>query len=105
MSGIERAVGEGFGRRRPAEFAQFLRYALASLAEAAVCLKDGISRKYFVEADCRLAFTWERRCRRALDNLLASQLRRARDAATAPPRQSGRARGPGGRPRRSDSRT
>jgi len=76
-SGIERAIGEGFGRRRPAEFAQFLRYGLASLAEAAVCLRDGISRKYFVEADCETAFTWERRCRVALDNLLASQQRRA----------------------------
>jgi four helix bundle protein len=96
-SGIERAIGEGFGRRRPAEFAQFLRYALASLAEAAVCVRDGISRRYFVEVDCTKAFTWERRCRVALDNLLASQERRAHGqklkAPSAPPPKATRRTG------------
>ena len=75
-AGIERTVAEGFGRRNPAEFVQFLRYSLASLAEARTCLRDGIHRQYFVEADCEVAFTWARRCRRMLLNLLASQRRR-----------------------------
>lgn len=33
-SGMEATIVEGFGRRHAAEFAVFLRYALASLAEA-----------------------------------------------------------------------
>jgi four helix bundle protein len=78
-AGIERTIAEGFGRRHPAEFVQFLRYALASLAEARTCLRDGIHRKYFVDADCEVAFTWARRCRRTLLNLLASQRRRIAD--------------------------
>jgi four helix bundle protein len=76
VSGIERTIAEGFGRRNPAEFVQFLRYALASLAESRTCLRDGIHRKYFGEVDCEPAFTWARRCRRTLLNLLASQRRR-----------------------------
>ena len=75
-SGIERTIAEGFGRRHPAEFVQFLTYALASLAESKTCLRDGIHRKYFEDADCEAAFTWARRCRRTLLNLLASQRRR-----------------------------
>ena len=82
-AGIERTVAEGFGRRQPAEFVQFLRYSLGSLAEARTCLRDGIHRQYFAEADCEVAFT-ARRCRRTLLDLLASQRRRI----------------PGGRPRR-----
>lgn len=74
-AGIERTVAEGFGRRQPAEFVQFLRYSLGSLAEARTCLRDGIHRKYFAEADCEVAFTWARRCKRTLLNLLASQRR------------------------------
>jgi four helix bundle protein len=79
-SGIERAVAEGFGRRNPAEFAQFLRYALGSLAEATTCLRDGVQRKFFTEADCDVALTWSRRCERALQNLHARQRRRAAEA-------------------------
>jgi four helix bundle protein len=76
-SGIERAVAEGFGRNHPGEFVQFLRYALGSLAEATTCLRDGIHRHFFTEADCITAFAWGSRCERALQNLLASQRRRA----------------------------
>ena len=72
-SGIAPAVAEGFGRGKASEFVTFLRYALASLAEARTHLKDGIDRGHFTEAECRLAFTWARRCRPVLRNLLASQ--------------------------------
>lgn len=74
-SGISAAVAEGFGRQHPPEFVTFLRYALASLAEAKTYLKDGIDRGYFAEPDCQLGFTWARRCRPVLRNLLASQRR------------------------------
>jgi four helix bundle protein len=76
-SGIGPAIAEGFGREKASEFVTFLRYALASLAEAGTHLKDGIDRGHFAEADCRLAFTWARRCRPVLRNLLASQQRLA----------------------------
>ena len=74
-SGISAAVAEGFGRQHPPEFVTFLRYALASLAEAKTHLKDGIDRGYFAATDYQLGFTWARRCRPVLRNLLASQRR------------------------------
>ncbi len=76
-SGIERAMAEGFGRRNPAEFAQFLRYGLGSLVESVTAVRDGIQRGYFVEANCDRAFTWAERCKTALRGLHASQLREA----------------------------
>jgi four helix bundle protein len=51
-SGIEGAMSEGFGRRRPREFALYLRYSLGSLNEARTRLRDGIDRGYFTEAAC-----------------------------------------------------
>ena len=51
-SGIEGAMSEGFGRRRPREFALYLRYSLGSLNEARTRLRDGIDRGYFTESDC-----------------------------------------------------
>jgi four helix bundle protein len=97
-SGIERVIAEGFGRRNPAEFVQFLRYALASLAESRTCLRDGIHRKYFTPAECEPAFIWARRCRRTLLSLLTSQRRRIPAAHRRSVRpgnhQSGERRGP-----------
>lgn len=54
-SGISAAVAEGFGRQHPPEFVTFLRYALASLAEAKTHLKDGIDRGYFAATDWSLS--------------------------------------------------
>ena len=78
-SGIEGAMSEGFGRRRPKEFALYLRYSLGSVQEAETRLRDGIDRHYFREADCRQAFTWAQRCRAATEGLRSSQDRRARE--------------------------
>jgi four helix bundle protein len=76
-SGVEACIAEGFARRQPGEFAQFLRYALASLKEAEARLTDGIHRRYFERAACDSALTWARRCRAATEPLRISQLRRA----------------------------
>ena len=93
-SGISANVAEGFERNNPPEFVNFLRYSLASLAEARTRLKDGVQRGYFAEADCRLAFTWARRCRPVLLNLLRSQrhLIAADEASGARPKRRRRRR-------------
>jgi four helix bundle protein len=52
---VRAAVAEGFGRGKAKECALFLRYAIASLAEARAHVRDGIDRGYFLESDCRLA--------------------------------------------------
>lgn len=96
-SGVERAIAEGFGRYRPLEFAQFLRYALASLGEAQRTLKDGIDRRHFSVENCAAAFTWARRCKAATQGLHASQLRLAgkpssRDRRSRPASKETRAR-------------
>jgi four helix bundle protein len=45
-----RNIAEGFGRFRPAVFAQFLEIAIGSLMETKYSLQDGIDRGYFTEA-------------------------------------------------------
>jgi four helix bundle protein len=101
-AGIERAIAEGFGRHRPTEFAQFLRYAQGSLAEATTCLRDGIHRKYFNEPDCETAFRWAERCKSAMIKLLVTQIpkRKSRHTTAAlpqPPRRRNNRNPSGGR--------
>jgi four helix bundle protein len=87
-SGVTGSIAEGFHRFLPGEFAQFLRYALASLAEAEIRINDGIALKYFAATDCTMAFTWARRCRGATRNLHASQRRTiAKRNQTSPPQR------------------
>ena len=45
--GGESNIAEGWHRHGAAEIAQFLRYALASLAETERRLRDGVDRNYF----------------------------------------------------------
>ena len=45
-SSITRNIAEGFGRRRPAEFAKFLEYSLGSLLETEDGLIDAHDRAY-----------------------------------------------------------
>ncbi len=61
-SGIEANLAEGFKRNKSGEFAQFTRYAAASLAEARVRLRDGIDRQYFNEPESREAVSLGKRC-------------------------------------------
>ena len=75
LGGIDGNIAEGFGRRRPTEFANFLVYALGSIAEAKTRLEDGILRGHFAAEDCRTAFAWVTRCRQVTESLRQSQLR------------------------------
>lgn len=68
-SGVEACVAEGFGRFGLGEFRQFLRYAMASLDEAEVRLKDGIDRGHFGEADVSVAREHATVCRRVMRGL------------------------------------
>jgi four helix bundle protein len=65
VSSVESDIAEGFARWRPREFAQFLRYALASLAETRVRLRDGVHRGHFTEAALVRALFCARQCDRA----------------------------------------
>jgi four helix bundle protein len=60
-SGVEANIAEGFHRRRAGEFRQFLRYAIGSLAEAQVRLRDGVDRQYFSETACEAVLLLGRR--------------------------------------------
>jgi four helix bundle protein len=40
-------ISEGFGRFRPAPFAQFMEFAVSSAMETKDSLKDGVDRGYF----------------------------------------------------------
>jgi len=80
---VESNIAEGFHRVNPGEFADSLRYALGSLAEAERRVRNGVSRGYFRDADCRTAFTWAARCKVATLGLQASQRRRAKQARKA----------------------
>jgi four helix bundle protein len=72
LVGTESNTVEGFHRNRTREFAQFLRYARSSHAEAETRLKDGIARGYFKHADCEKALHLAKRCGQALLRLLQS---------------------------------
>ena len=71
-------VSEGFERRRPAEFANFLRYALSSLAEARTRLLDGIDREYFTVAEAHDALLWAQRSKDVMPELRRNQVRMAK---------------------------
>jgi len=73
-----RNIAEGFGRFSPGDFAMFLRYAVASLAETRNHLLDGQERGYFTPVLAsrlrNLAFAAER----ATKHLMFDRRRRAR---------------------------
>ncbi len=66
---------EGFLRFSPGEFRKFIDYAVASLSEAEIRLKDGIALRYFNEAECELALQLARRCLTASIRLKQSPVR------------------------------
>ena len=74
---VDKDIVEGFRRKQPLEFARFLDYALASLAEAEERLRDGILLEYFVAGDCDQAFRFAKRCLKACVELKKSQIRYA----------------------------
>jgi len=74
---VGKDVAEGFLRCSPRQFATFLDYALASMAEAELRLSDGIELAYFPETECHAARRLAKRCTVAILRLKQSQLRYA----------------------------
>jgi four helix bundle protein len=68
-------IAEGFLRHSPGDLMRFLDYAIASLAEAELHLRDGIQLGYFEPEACEEAFVLARRCMTAAVRLKQSQKR------------------------------
>ena len=73
--GPTKHIAEGFLRKRPAVFIQFLDFAISSLGEADEHLVDGIECGYFAAEACVPLFRLCRRARRACIELKRSQAR------------------------------
>jgi four helix bundle protein len=69
VSGTEMCIAEGFTRRSRGEFAQFLRYALASLKEAELWLLDGADRGHYQRNQIETALVLVRQCRNVTEAL------------------------------------
>lgn len=76
-SSVPSNVTEGFHRFRAGEFALFLRYARASLAEAEKRLHTGVRHNYFAQSDIDPLLRLARRLGKALMNFHAYLAERA----------------------------
>jgi four helix bundle protein len=76
--GPTKHIAEGFLRKSPATFIQYLDYAVSSLAEARGHLQEGVEMGYFMAEDCQEAF---RLCRRSSSACLA--LKRSQERTDA----------------------
>ena len=74
-SAVPANIAEGFLRHAPAQFCQFLDYAIASIGEAENRLADGIDLGFFDRPRCEAAFKLARRCLTASVRLKQSQKR------------------------------
>jgi four helix bundle protein len=92
VSGIARTIAEGYGRRTPGDFANFLRFSLASLAETRDALQDGITRRYFTEQAATRATLWADRTEPVIKALRLSQLTRVRQERLQRQQRAGRPR-------------
>ena len=54
-------IAEGFGRFRPAPFAQFMEFAIASTMETQDALKDGVERRHWTVERARRATSLAKR--------------------------------------------
>ena len=72
-------VAEGFHRYNPAEFANFLRYARASVAELLTRLPDGVKLGYYDSGDIAPLLALLRREAAVLGGLREAMRRLARD--------------------------
>lgn len=84
-SGVTRNIAEGYGRRRPREFARFLLIARGSLFELQDHLTDGTVRAHWTEPELRDTRILCRRTCGAVDGLIrylySPQASRAADAS------------------------
>ena len=72
-------VAEGFHRYNPAEFANFLRYARASVAELLTRLPDGVTLGYYDSGDIEPLLALLRREAAVLGGLREAMRRLAKD--------------------------
>jgi len=70
-------VAEGYERRNPAEFANFVRYARSSLKEVIVRLPDGVAKGYYSRDDITDILRVCHRLSRVLEGLYFSLKRQA----------------------------
>lgn len=73
-SSVEANLAEGWRRYVARDMAQFVRYALASLEEAKVRVRDGVHRGHFADRDCQDALALGDRCGAATMALLRALL-------------------------------
>lgn len=71
-SSVESCITEGWHRYVAGEFANFLRYSRASLAEAERWLKDGVARGHFAPHAINDALAVADQCGGAITNLRKS---------------------------------
>jgi four helix bundle protein len=69
-AGAERTINEGYHRQHNGEFFNFLRYALASLAEARGHVRDGVDRGYWSASDTAAALRLGKRCNDVVEKLM-----------------------------------
>jgi four helix bundle protein len=62
VSSAPRLIAEGFGRYLPGDFSGYLRKANGELKETLECLRDGVDRGYFTDAQI---IPLQRLCKRA----------------------------------------
>jgi four helix bundle protein len=73
-SSVEANLAEGWRRYHARDMAQFVRFALASLEEAKVRIRDGVHRGHFSDRDCQPALVLADRCGAATMALLKALL-------------------------------
>jgi four helix bundle protein len=78
-SAVPSDIAEGFVRRSPLVFANFLDYAIGSLVEAERRLVDGSRLGLYAASTCDTARRLARRCLTATVRLKQSQIRYAED--------------------------
>lgn len=79
---ISSNIAEGHSRYNPAEFANFLRYARASVAELLERLPDGVGRGYYSSSDLEPLLKLLNRESAIISGLRASMLKRAAERRT-----------------------
>ena len=84
-TGVPSNITEGFHRFRALEFAQFIRYARASLAEAEKRLQTGVRKNYFRQADVDPLARLARRLGKGLMNFHAYLVRQGAANRTRKP--------------------
>lgn len=91
---VPKDISEGFIRFSPAQFARFLDYALASLAEAEQLLEDAVLRGFLTAEQARHGLSLAKRCWNVSLALKRSQEREIERRRQRRPKRGGTRREP-----------